>query len=471
MRQQAAQQNVSLAVLQARTLQRCLPRPKAGRTRAVRDVLARGCSGAELVAPALPGVLPAPWHNGTGARHPSLQLIGSGTPKVWLAAIVKDQNQMLEEWLLWHLVLGVTKVLVYDNNSRDQKGLRAVLRPFIEFGAAELVPWPKHASQITAYEDAISRAKGRGVPFVAAIDIDERIVPHGFGCITDSAPRGAPLFPRRPRLTAALRASTLPALTVRAPLDVALTVMAWCSADGGCAGMRLNTRMTEGVKQAAAPSSGSLLQRMHYNLGTWASGGCCVVKTIVRAERHGKWFTPHSTLTLPGPWCHWDEQLQCPTAKGGSKGIFERMPPTAHMAFVLHLGCRTLLDWLVKKSLTGRVDVTAGGNDCPSCFGSLETIAKEYAACCPERRGLRGDDDCFERPKADGPSAREGNIDLQRVSQYLRAVDKRVQKATEALHSATEPSGSGGGGEIWHPRSGRNQSTIRGALSYAWVMG
>ena len=56
---------------------------------------------------------------------------------------------MLEEWLLWHLVLGVTKILVYDNNSQDQDGLLAVLRPFIKAGAVELVPWPAHASQTT----------------------------------------------------------------------------------------------------------------------------------------------------------------------------------------------------------------------------------------------------------------------------------------------------------------------------------
>jgi hypothetical protein len=183
MRRHAKRHNVSLAMLKARTLQRCLHQPPAGHTRAVRDILARGCSGGDLAAHAVRGALPSPWHNQSGA----LGLTAQDTPTVWLAAIVKDQNGMLEDWLLWHLVLGISKIILYDNNSQDQEGLRATLRPFIEAGAVELVPWPAHGSQTTAYEDAVSRTWKRGVPFVAAVDVDERIVPHGFGCITDRA--------------------------------------------------------------------------------------------------------------------------------------------------------------------------------------------------------------------------------------------------------------------------------------------
>ena len=184
MRRHAKRHNVSLAMLKARTLQRCLQQPQGSRTRAVRDVLARGCSGGDRAVPApWRGALPSPWHNQSGA----LNLTKQATPTVWLAAIVKDQNGMLQDWLLWHLVLGISKILLYDNNSQDQEGLRKTLRPFIEAGAVELVPWPAHGSQVYAYEDAVSRTWKRGVPFVAAIDVDERIVPHGFGCITDSA--------------------------------------------------------------------------------------------------------------------------------------------------------------------------------------------------------------------------------------------------------------------------------------------
>ena len=47
--------------------------------------------------------------------------------------------------------------------------------------------------------------------------------------------------------------------------------MAWCTEARKCAGMRLSTRITEGdVDTAASPGRGSLLQRLHYNYGTWS---------------------------------------------------------------------------------------------------------------------------------------------------------------------------------------------------------
>ena len=193
--------------------------------------------------------------------------------------------------------------------------------------------------------------------------------------------------------------------------------------------MRLySTRITEGVDTAASPGRGSLLQRLHYNYGTW-SGGCCVVKTIVRTSTHRQWFTPHSTRNLPRPWCLWDEQLRCPANPGMA---FDRRPPTAHMAFVLHLQCRTLLDWLVRKSLTGRIDITPSGNPCPTCFGSLEAIIEEYSACCPARRGIHNYEKCTDRPKGTG-AAQERHLDPTRVTQYLQAVDASVQRARAAL--------------------------------------
>jgi hypothetical protein len=199
--------------------------------------------------------------------------------------------------------------------------------------------------------------------------------------------------------------------------------------------MRLSTRITEGVHTAASPGRGSVLQRLHYNYGTW-SGGCCVVKTIVRTSTHRQWFTPHSTRNLPQNWCLWDEQLRCPNNPAMA---MDRRPPTAHMAFVLHLQCRDLLDWVVRKSLTGRIDYKLGGNACPYCFNSLEAIIEEYASCCPAKRDFRKTEEykkCADRPKGDGPVAQERNLDPTRVTLYLQAVDARVQRARAALHSA-----------------------------------
>ena len=368
LRRHAKRMNVSEAAARARTLRRCVPAPRGGHGAVVERVLARGCD------------------------------LRPEQPVVWLAAVVRDQSELLEEWLLWHLLLGVRRVLLYDNNSRDQKGLLAALRPFVHAGAATVLPWPAHASQTRAYDDAIRRARREGVPFVAAIDVDERLVPYGDGCVPSM------LLP--------------------------------CTEAAGCAGLRLNVRISEGGARDAPPdapneaSSGTLLRRMGYNRGTWAGAGG-VVKTIVRTSVHVEWHTPHSTRRLPKGWCLWDERGRCPANPGMA---FARTPPTARSAFVLHLQCRTLRDWLVKKTLTGRIDMGARKNPCPSCFGALEELAAEYEACCPAVRGVGPYVRCTDRPGGGAPPANR-SFDAGRANGFLRTVDELVRRERHNLYA------------------------------------
>ena len=72
-----------------------------------------------------------------------------------MAAVIRDQTDLLAEWLLWHLLLGISKVLLYDNNSRDPAALRMVAAPFVEAGALVLLPWPQQC-QTCAYDAAIA---------------------------------------------------------------------------------------------------------------------------------------------------------------------------------------------------------------------------------------------------------------------------------------------------------------------------
>jgi hypothetical protein len=60
-----------------------------------------------------------------------------GLVRVWMALQVKDQAADITRWLLWHLLLGVERFLVYDNESGD--GLAETLAPFIEAGLVRVV--------------------------------------------------------------------------------------------------------------------------------------------------------------------------------------------------------------------------------------------------------------------------------------------------------------------------------------------
>ena len=75
-------------------------------------------------------------------------------------------------WLLWHMALGVSKFLIYDNDdlhlrhdSLDEAQLRTVLDAFIREGYVELVPFsgPSHeGGQFRAYHNAVGRARAGG---------------------------------------------------------------------------------------------------------------------------------------------------------------------------------------------------------------------------------------------------------------------------------------------------------------------
>lgn len=50
---------------------------------------------------------------------PKLRVDECGGP-IWLAAIVRFQSASIPYWLIWHLLMGVSHVLIYDNNRHGQ---------------------------------------------------------------------------------------------------------------------------------------------------------------------------------------------------------------------------------------------------------------------------------------------------------------------------------------------------------------
>jgi glycosyltransferase involved in cell wall biosynthesis len=94
---------------------------------------------------------------------------------VAVCAILRNEADYIEEWLAFHTLQGVDRIILYDNNSTDDTCQRAT--SFAKHVALQIVHWPNFAdgfyrTQLLAYFDGARRLAGLA-DFVAFIDIDE----------------------------------------------------------------------------------------------------------------------------------------------------------------------------------------------------------------------------------------------------------------------------------------------------------
>lgn len=87
-----------------------------------------------------------------------------------IVAIIKNEGQYIEEWVRYHIVAGVQKFYLYNNDSSDNT--EEVLKKYIDAGYVNLIPFPGVAMQLLAYNDAIYRFKHK-TRYMAIIDADE----------------------------------------------------------------------------------------------------------------------------------------------------------------------------------------------------------------------------------------------------------------------------------------------------------
>lgn len=97
-------------------------------------------------------------------------------PKNYLsvAAIIKNEGPYIAEWIEYHLLVGVTKFYIYDNESEDN--LKDILEPYIRDGIVEYKYYPGKKKQIPAYYNVLKKARIETY-WLALIDCDEFIVP------------------------------------------------------------------------------------------------------------------------------------------------------------------------------------------------------------------------------------------------------------------------------------------------------
>jgi hypothetical protein len=101
--------------------------------------------------------------------------VGIGT-RCTLVAIMRNEQRFIEEWIAYHLVLGFSPIVIYDNESTDD-GPEIISRIAAAEPAVGLVTWPDVegvSPQRSAYNNALSTVE---TEWVAFFDIDEFFVP------------------------------------------------------------------------------------------------------------------------------------------------------------------------------------------------------------------------------------------------------------------------------------------------------
>jgi hypothetical protein len=92
-----------------------------------------------------------------------------------LCCIVKDEDEAIEEWVAFHLSVGVDFIIVVDNG--PSTNLPAILAPYRQAGVVELVTFTACGEQQQqAYERVIKKMAGK-TRWLGFIDVDEFLFP------------------------------------------------------------------------------------------------------------------------------------------------------------------------------------------------------------------------------------------------------------------------------------------------------
>jgi|GEM_PF-7049954 Domain of unknown function. len=88
-------------------------------------------------------------------------------------SIIKNEASYMPEWLEYHILMGIEKFYIYDNDSTDN--IREVLEPYIAAGIVDYMPWSGKAQQVNVCNHCLSKCK-LDTRWLLHFDIDEFIV-------------------------------------------------------------------------------------------------------------------------------------------------------------------------------------------------------------------------------------------------------------------------------------------------------
>lgn len=110
-------------------------------------------------------------------RHFRSKILGTSSKKdigLALVAIAKNEANYIREWVVYHKIIGVDRIYLYDNESND--GMVDLIKPFIDEGFVVVTKIFGQKQQLNANNDAIKRF-GKHCKYMAFIDLDEMIMP------------------------------------------------------------------------------------------------------------------------------------------------------------------------------------------------------------------------------------------------------------------------------------------------------
>ena len=99
-----------------------------------------------------------------------------------IMAIMKNEGLYLKEWLDYHILVGVEKFYLYDNESTDNT--KEILKPYIDKGIVDYIYWPGKSQQQPAYTDSFNK-HAEETKWMAVIDLDEFLVASDYENIVD----------------------------------------------------------------------------------------------------------------------------------------------------------------------------------------------------------------------------------------------------------------------------------------------
>jgi hypothetical protein len=97
---------------------------------------------------------------------------------ITVAAMIKNEGAYLEEWLDFHLGVGVEHFVLYDNGSSDNT--RQVCDPYIRAGLVTLIPWANFSVWFNQQRGAYAHALANFGPssfWMGFFDLDEFVFP------------------------------------------------------------------------------------------------------------------------------------------------------------------------------------------------------------------------------------------------------------------------------------------------------
>jgi hypothetical protein len=97
--------------------------------------------------------------------------------------IFRDAASYLDEWLRFHLLVGVEHFYLYDNDSSDD--YLSVIQPFRAEGKVSLKKWPGPMQQLDIYADCLKENRG-ATKWLTYLDDDEFLFPARDATIRDA---------------------------------------------------------------------------------------------------------------------------------------------------------------------------------------------------------------------------------------------------------------------------------------------